>query len=179
MNKFSKFQSIRFDSFYVSDLNAKLNQLCPILKFNQNTSILIFFYPKKQAMFSIHGEEGYQMNKFSKFQSIRFDSFHVSDLNAKRKQHRQFSNSTKIHPNLCFFPKKQTTLSIFSMQCEEGYTINKFSKFQSIRFDSFHVSDLNTKLNQHCQFSKSTQIHPNLCFLPQKTGYTQHLQHKM
>ena len=35
----SKFQSIRFDSFHVSDLNVKLNQLCPILKIHQNVCL--------------------------------------------------------------------------------------------------------------------------------------------
>ena len=67
----------------------------------------------------------------------------------------QFSKSTKIHQNLYFLPqKKQASAS---------------------RFDSFHVSDLNAKINQHRQFSKSTKLHLNLCFLLQITDNTQHL----
>ena len=82
------------------------------------------------------------MNKSSKFQSNRFDSFHVSDLKVKLNQHRQFSKSTKIHQNGCFLPPKKNRphSASLNIQCEEG--------FQSIRFDSFHVSDLNAKLNQ-------------------------------
>ena len=126
-----------------SDLTQNLTNI--VNSQNQPKFIQIYvFYPKKQAtlsIFSIKCEEGYQMNKFSKFQSIVCNSFHVSDLNAKLNNYVQFSKSTKIHPNLCFYPKKQATLGI---KCEEGYQMNKFIKFQSIRFDSFLVSDLNT-----------------------------------
>ena len=59
------------------------------------------FYPIKQA----HLES---------LSNNRFDSFHVSDLNGKRNQHRQFSNQQKYIKIDVFTLKKTTTLSILA-----------------------------------------------------------------
>ena len=79
---FPNIYSNRFDSFHVRDQNAKFNQLCPILKIDQNTYKLMFLTPKKQP----HS---------ASLSYDRFDSFHVSDLNGKRNQHANSQNQPK------------------------------------------------------------------------------------
>ena len=93
----------------------------------------------------------------------KFESFHVSDLKRKRNQHHQFSKSTEIHQNLGFLPPKKRPYS-----ASLAYNVKKNKMHKVSKFESFLVSDLNTKLNQLCPILKINQYTSKFMFFTPK-----------
>ena len=74
-----------------------------------------------------------------KYVFIACEQFEFNLLrNEEAKSNSQNLPKKKIKIN-SFTHKKQVAVSIFSIQCEEGYNISIISKFQSNSFNSFHV----------------------------------------